>query len=1059
MTNLFANPYYDDFDPAKNFYQVLFRPGYAVQSRELTQLQSILRDQISKFGNHVFKHGSVVIPGNINSDQNICYVKLTGNITLSGGITLATNANLVGLTVTDASNRLKAIIRAYIPAEGSDPATLYISYYNSGSDGAQVFSTSKTLTITGMTSPTTAATAATGGSTMAFLNAGVYFINGTFVSVAEQSVVVEKYSSTPSKHVLLRIDETIVDSDVDYTLLDPAQGSYNFSAPGADRLKISLTLVALPLGTAFSGADYVELIRFNLGNIEEHSRYPKYNELEKTLARRTYEESGDYVASGLKLYVREHLRNQFNDGLYGVDLGGTETRFVYSVSPGKAYIQGYESERLSNTNIEVNKARTSGVISANIVPSYGQYLYVTGMNSLPDFSTREIITFKTHTGGTTITTARAMSIDFHEAGPDGTAEKAIYRLYISDVASFDTTQIGYVSWASGFANVLNKLSVNLLSTADFAYGDAYGTAATVHKCDRSMSAIYVRRSALLASAFPVVGSITTTGSASAKINAISGIGRGSDNNLILKVPSAYTKSVTNSGTTDISYKTFYRTSVTTNGSGTATFSVSNMTIDVLEGTWPSTSNFIAVNSAGVFATGVSIAGNGLSATITGANSTTYQICCAVTKSGSQAQRRTKTFVSVSNGTFTAASTINLNVYDVIRVNSITTAAGEDVTRKYALDNGQRDYAYLYSKLNWVSTDAVPTGNLTIKYDYFTHGSGDYFDIDSYASSGMTDYYTSTGLSYDSAGMSYTLQNCLDFRPTASDVSGNFSGTALPIINDQRISTSVTVYLGRKDAIVLDKSSNLMAICGTPALNPLLPTIPPGVLHLYTASVHPYTKRAVDVGITTINNRGYTMKDVAKLETRIANLEEYVTLSQVESDTVDYNITDPVTGLPRFKAGYLIDTFDNADKISDINNPNFCAMYVGETIVPWFEVNEEILDETSSDLQRTGNALTLPYQEVKLAEQPVSSKVTNINPFAVFNWTGDLRISPSIDTWIEYEELQPVVNNVTETVNLLRTNWDSGLYGPNVDVRVERFAPDAAGEINPSVTGALTIPPG
>ena len=42
-----------------------FRPGYPVQARELTTLQSILQDQIESFGSHVFKEGSVVIPGNI----------------------------------------------------------------------------------------------------------------------------------------------------------------------------------------------------------------------------------------------------------------------------------------------------------------------------------------------------------------------------------------------------------------------------------------------------------------------------------------------------------------------------------------------------------------------------------------------------------------------------------------------------------------------------------------------------------------------------------------------------------------------------------------------------------------------------------------------------------------------------------------------------------------------------------------------------------------------------------------------------------------------------------
>ena len=64
-TNLDTAPYYDDFDPDDNFHRILFRPGYAIQARELTQLQSILQKQIEQFGRHVFQEGSVVVPGDV----------------------------------------------------------------------------------------------------------------------------------------------------------------------------------------------------------------------------------------------------------------------------------------------------------------------------------------------------------------------------------------------------------------------------------------------------------------------------------------------------------------------------------------------------------------------------------------------------------------------------------------------------------------------------------------------------------------------------------------------------------------------------------------------------------------------------------------------------------------------------------------------------------------------------------------------------------------------------------------------------------------------------------
>jgi len=75
-TNLNSAPYYDDFDSSDNFHRVLFRPGYAIQARELTQLQSILQDQIEKHGSHVFKDGAIVVPGSTQFDNSYQSVRL-----------------------------------------------------------------------------------------------------------------------------------------------------------------------------------------------------------------------------------------------------------------------------------------------------------------------------------------------------------------------------------------------------------------------------------------------------------------------------------------------------------------------------------------------------------------------------------------------------------------------------------------------------------------------------------------------------------------------------------------------------------------------------------------------------------------------------------------------------------------------------------------------------------------------------------------------------------------------------------------------------------------------
>ena len=70
-TNLNIAPYFDDFDKDKNFYRVLFRPGYPIQARELTTMQSILQNQVESIGTHFFKEGAMVIPGQIGYDLNV----------------------------------------------------------------------------------------------------------------------------------------------------------------------------------------------------------------------------------------------------------------------------------------------------------------------------------------------------------------------------------------------------------------------------------------------------------------------------------------------------------------------------------------------------------------------------------------------------------------------------------------------------------------------------------------------------------------------------------------------------------------------------------------------------------------------------------------------------------------------------------------------------------------------------------------------------------------------------------------------------------------------------
>jgi len=76
-TDFNVSPYFDDYDESKKFHRVMYRPAFAVQARELTTQQSITQNQIEKLGDHMFKHGAMVIPGETTIDLDYQAVKLT----------------------------------------------------------------------------------------------------------------------------------------------------------------------------------------------------------------------------------------------------------------------------------------------------------------------------------------------------------------------------------------------------------------------------------------------------------------------------------------------------------------------------------------------------------------------------------------------------------------------------------------------------------------------------------------------------------------------------------------------------------------------------------------------------------------------------------------------------------------------------------------------------------------------------------------------------------------------------------------------------------------------
>lgn len=311
--NFNVEPYHDDFDENKKFVRILFRPGYAVQARELTQLQTIIQKQIERQGNHLFKDGAMVIPGQISFDKEYNYVRLlaTNNtIQTDSIIDSFVGKDVIG-SITGISARVVNVTRG---SANSGVPLLHVKYNTSGDDNVtQVFAANETLTIIteeqqSQLSVKTVASAATGVGSAVSIQAGVYYVKGYFIYVEEQTVVLQYNSTTPSYRVGLQITESIVTPEEDETLLDNAQNSYNYTAPGAHRYAIYLTLVKKGINTT-DDTDFIELLRVQSGRIQRIVDRTEYAELEKTLARRTYDESGNYTVTPFGIQVREYRNN------------------------------------------------------------------------------------------------------------------------------------------------------------------------------------------------------------------------------------------------------------------------------------------------------------------------------------------------------------------------------------------------------------------------------------------------------------------------------------------------------------------------------------------------------------------------------------------------------------------------------------------------------------------------------------------------------------------------------------------------------------------------------
>jgi len=1304
-TDLNVSPYYDDYSEDKNFHKVLYRAGRALQSRELIQSQSILQNQIERFGGHMFKEGSIVQGAQTDVNMELYYVKVnSANPNALGDTNVETyRQSFHGKFLKGKTTGVVAKVITSSAETTDDSLTLFVKYQSQGTDTSNSFTFSSAeelqeVTVDGdgvvalnttnynefTVGTETTINSVNGLASIANISEGVIFIRGFFIKVPAQELILEKYSGTPSYRVGLTIVESSVDSATDSSLNDNATGTTNENAPGADRLSIALTLSKYALTTT-DDSDFVETMRVNNGIIELEVNRPMYNEIENTLARRTFDANGDFVVNQFTHSLREHLDDSTNRGFYASAQGGDESQFVMQVSPGKAYVKGYEIDKVGTTTIPFSKARTTvSLDNANTPIRLGNKLKVKNIHSLPEFGNEagddamspfapcELWNTSISSAGTKPTTfqigtARVRNIDL-DTGSDSSdvyTNASVFNLYMFDIKMF-TRISGTLSgtFTTGDRVVSNSGAVAIVSHTDgaelfvhdvvgtFAIGNSITTegvtsgtttvtAVRSYNVDRARSITQTAKNTnreIFTADLVADSDKTLTGSLTMASGSTAVTGFGTKYLTELKegdiiVDQAGNENVVASVTNDLS--------LTLTGNGTTTFSgnATRRRVRIFDqdqtaaiSSWPrdwisthtaesiqvrrqevitvaSNEVQLSTGSNGVFgakntdnftiavieaATGYAqgdllnvedfggspqSSGSGQTLTLTGFDSADNGAVLRVTstititdpvnrdktirparllKVGSARSAGGKygtayddreislgvadtfkirgiyegvggttplppsatftvssgTFVNYEkfigqtsnahgiiittggttyfyyvSGTFVDAETVVGQTSKAVATLSNVSQGSSNITSRYFFDNGQRDGFYDLGKLTLKTGSAKPSNPILICFDYFTpSGSGDFFDVESYASIDYRDIPVYSPNKVDLGGLepdgTFELSDSLDFRPVCGQILGtstfgsnnaqdptspvnlstdaqfapfgyttgrNFEGSRTGISSTGANATDTPVtgssfvgdisfFVGRYDKVFLHKSGSFQTSVGTPSLTPAKPKGVDESIELFELYVPPYTLNLSNIRVRSQDHRRFTMKDVARINNRVTNLERITSLSLLEKDTQTKQILD-ADGLDRFKSGFLVDNF-RGHRVGDVNHPDYniaidtkLGAMRPKSYQQFFDIS--LNTATSSSYTKTGDLITLPFSESSFVNQDKASRTINVNPYNVFAFIGNIKLTPGTDVWQDTDQLpevrinregnfdaiQALNNNALGTVwNSWQTTW-------------------------------------
>lgn len=988
------DPYYDDFSEDKKFLRLMFRPGYGVQARELTQLQTVLQNQVERLGSHIFDEGSIVLDGQI-SENRVKYARISASTSNPNdfiGVVMGrpgrASARIVhaepGLGITSDNNPV--LFFEYL--DGASGFTFNDVIAGTAANGAGI-----TATVTGPSFFTTPV----GDGIVVSVDRGVRFVEGYFVLNTSQSIAARSLSGSgantvrifdnPTTRIGFDVTKQFITATDDQSLNDPAFGYYNYAAPGSDRFVIDLGLTQYGYTASdtsavdnFSRVGFIEFMRIVDGDVTKVERYPDYAMLEDTFARRTYDESGNYTVTPFDLELK------------GPTASGGKTVLKAELGPGKAYVFGYEFETQSKARLDIECARSE----SHLRQVFRDFIRYVGPSTK--------VVFSGIAGSIGITTDFGTHpIAYLSSGESGSAFSLVGTARLRGVETYQ-------------GNVYD------LGLYDIVLSGATATFDSVRR-------VFIGQTA--SHAFMLTGD--------------RGLQDESQSSLLYRVPEG--SGVTAFNTGDFAIVAHNKQQVTTALPFTFTVSEPLPQLRIFptsgEVSMPASPDVIVFDEDGNVCSGTAAAVPGslqqLSITINSGTTSGKQLHVITSRESANdntsmsstlglIRKKQETVESITltgswaaltgDGKNSTSDTLYFNgLVDVIQVLSLTGTRGEssgiNLLPFFNFDDGQRDAFYDWSRMTLLGGITGVTGPYTATIKRYERSGNGFYTVASYVAFG--DYEQIPSYISRTTGETYALRDCIDFRPDRGLNGSIQSRTFIPTntaANDNQY--SYTHYLSRTDKIVLTRDRKFSVIRGVPSLNGEIPQDDPNAMTLYTVQVNPYTFNNDDASIRFIENKRYTMRDIGSLEKRIEAVEYYTTLNLLEQDAKAKSIRDE-NGDEMPKRGILVDQF-KGHAVADNEDPMFSASVDDQNneVRPAVDIRSYDLEVTSMSTV-TGNqsdgVYTLNYTQTPEVINLLASGWQYINPFGVINYMGTMSISPTTDVWFDAKSASKVKVNV------------------------------------------------